>query len=278
LSLANTTLQDTWVGLITKINQAIISIQNTLTTGSTATGNVVLAGAFVANNIDVVNGISGGTIGAAANLNFTSNTIFANTGILTQFNSNTFYITTQVANATISAITTNINSNTLLISSNTTFSNSSYFSGNVTFSNTVSFTKAFTFSNTVSFGANVSFSNNTIDSVTLRSWKENVVFVPNANGTVNLDLSNTNIFRIELASNTTLTFSNYPANNILQSWTFHIKHLANNTSTTFPAAVKWDGGVMPPETITNYAIDVWSVWTIDGGSTGIGELVRKNVS
>jgi hypothetical protein len=284
-------------------NYVITTAANSV--GDVATGNGFITGSFGATTL-VGTTLRGGSIAAAANLTISSNAIF--NGALTVLSSANVF-----ANGTTLTVTANTNLATLAVSgvatftANVVFSNNvsfanpvfvtpTTFTGNVTFSNTTTFTAPVFFTNTIaasgnvaitgntlaisavsSFTANAGFANNTVDSIQLRNWKEQVTYIPNANATVNLDLSSTNIFRIEEAANTTFTFSSPPANNILQSWTMHIKRTANNVATTFPAAVKWDGGVMPPETITISAIDVWSVWTIDGGTTYIGELVRKDV-
>ncbi len=280
MALANTVLQDTFPGMMTKINQAIASIQNTLTTGSTSTGNVTLIGTIFANTFVAANNISGGSNTAFANLNITSNTIFANTGLITQFNTNSVFFTNSVANVTISAIKTTINGNTFAVSANANFSNTVVFSNTINFTGQVNTTTLTTSGNTL-LGANLYANNNIIDSPVVKNWKEAVLYIPNANGTVTLDLTY-NVFRIDEVSNVTIAFTNLPANNVLENYVLWITHKAANTNTTFPAVgntnwVKWDGGTIPPETTANNALDLWSLSTIDGTSF-VGQLLNKNVS
>ena len=132
--------------------------------------------------------------------------------------------------------------------------------------------------NSASFAGNVTYSNNVVSAVRLSGWGETSNFFGNANGTITLDLANTNVFRIEEFSNTTLVFSNPPANNVSYGALLHITHKSpGGQQTTFPASCTKDGGVIPPETTTSGALDVWSIWTLDGGATYALSLVHKDL-
>lgn len=47
---------------------------------------------------------------------------------------------------------------------------------------------------------------------------------------------------------------------------------------TFPAAAKWPGGTDPVLTTAGNAIDIVKLWTVDGGTSIIGEVIGLNMS
>ena len=49
-------------------------------------------------------------------------------------------------------------------------------------------------------------------------------------------------------------------------------------SITWPAAAKYAGGVEPPQTTGANDIDIWSIFTVDGGTTLFVSLGLKDAS
>lgn len=176
----------------------------------------------------------------------------------------TYQVPGSILNGNLTVNGNTVANGTLTVNALATFSNATI-AGNIV-------------ANTATFSGNVSHSNAVVDSIQLRGWKETVAFFGNANGSITLDLSNTNVFRIEEFSNTTLVFQNPPANNVSYAATIQITHKSpGGQQTTWPATITKDGGVIPPETTTSGAVDVWSIWTIDGGASYALSLVHKDL-
>lgn len=93
----------------------------------------------------------------------------------------------------------------------------------------------------------------------------------------NLNLSTGNMFKVTIAASTALTFSSPPTG----SNVFSFGLITQNTSTggyavSFPGNVKWAGGVLPPRTTAANALDVWTFYTEDAGTTYVGSLSIVN--
>ena len=92
-----------------------------------------------------------------------------------------------------------------------------------------------------------------------------------------LDLADGNHFAVALTANiTTLTFSNVPATG--QAVGVVIAFTADGTvrAITWPASVKWAGGVAPTMTGTNTKVDLITLYTFDGGTVWYGVLGGQN--
>lgn len=63
-----------------------------------------------------------------------------------------------------------------------------------------------------------------------------------ASGTVTLDLSLYQSFRINMTGNTTLVFTNPPATPLFSAWRIKV---TGAFSITFPSTVRWPGGAQP---------------------------------
>jgi cyclophilin family peptidyl-prolyl cis-trans isomerase len=95
-----------------------------------------------------------------------------------------------------------------------------------------------------------------------------------ANTTVNL--SSGSVFFITLNANTTLQFSNPPPNNVYRAFLIHLKQ-GTTARTVSIANGKYTEGVAPPYTNVANALDVISVYTIDGGATYNVSFVMADV-
>lgn len=92
--------------------------------------------------------------------------------------------------------------------------------------------------------------------------------VTDSGSTFNVDVQQANIFEYTLTGNTTFTFSNAPAAGKATSVTLILKPTATVTI-TWPASVKWSGGLAPDPT-ANGTTDVISFMTYDGGVSWFG--------
>lgn len=268
---------------------------------TTAPSAAVLSGG---SNTQIQYSTGSGSFGASANLTFdVATTIFtvngtsiskvklagdgsaANPSIAFSANTDTGFLRSGVAEISMSLggtvrwqykTTGSTLTGTLLVNGNTAVNGQFTTTQNSTFNANVTVNASSQFIGNTTFSANMYANNNVVDSPIFKNWKEGAQYIGNANGTVNLDLSNTNVFRVDMVSNVTFTVSNPPANNIWESWTLHIKHV-NASNTTWPVNFKNPGALAQPETATSGGYDIWQFGTIDGGTTYALSLAMKDI-
>jgi len=101
--------------------------------------------------------------------------------------------------------------------------------------------------------------------------QETVGTSTNSTNAMTVNLATGNFFTIDLQNNnatvSSMTFSNPAASGSVSAWT--IKWIQGSTARalTYPAAVKWGGGVDHVMSTANDAVDIVSMFTIDGGTT-----------
>ena len=106
---------------------------------------------------------------------------------------------------------------------------------------------------------------------------EEAVTVTQGSGTVTLDLAQGNFFEFTLTENVTgWTFSNLSSSGTASSWIIKItQHASSAKTVAYPSAVKWAGGVDHVMSTATGAIDIVSMFTIDGGTTIYANIVGK---
>ena len=109
---------------------------------------------------------------------------------------------------------------------------------------------------------------------------EEAVTVTQSSGTVTLDLAQGNFFEFTLTENVTgWTFSNPATSGTASSWIIKItQHASSAKTVAYPSAVKWAGGVDHVMSTATGAIDIVSMFTIDGGTTIYANEVGKAFS
>ena len=85
-----------------------------------------------------------------------------------------------------------------------------------------------------------------------------------------IDLATATNFVHDLTGATTYTFSNPAATGNASSFTLKIIQDATARTITWPATVRWAGGTAPTLSTANDAVDVFTFYTIDGGSNYYG--------
>lgn len=106
---------------------------------------------------------------------------------------------------------------------------------------------------------------------------QETVSTQNATGATTLNLTNGNVFDTTLTGNATFTFSG-ATNGKACSFSLYLHQDATgNRTVTWPASVKWSGGV-PTLTTTPSAVDILVFETLNGGTTWYGSLVGTNFS
>lgn len=94
-------------------------------------------------------------------------------------------------------------------------------------------------------------------------------------GSIGLNVASYDTFVITMNANTTFSTTGTPVNP--GTFTLVTKQDATGGRTiTWPASFKFNGGIAPPQTTTPGAVDVWSLFTYDSGSTYIVSLAVKD--
>jgi hypothetical protein len=149
----------------------------------------------------------------------------------------------------------------------TTYTNGQLLIGNTT-GNTL--TKA-----TLTAGAGVLVTNGT-GSITVSGTNSDYVDLGNVSGTVNIDFTK-GVVRARLTGNTTFAFTSVPAAGTVTAVTLIVVQDGTGGRTvTWPAASDYPGGVIPPATTTANAVDIWTLFTVDGGTTVYVSLAMKD--
>jgi hypothetical protein len=149
----------------------------------------------------------------------------------------------------------------------TTYTNGQLLIGNTT-GNTLTKT-------TLTAGAGVLVTNGT-GSITVSGTNSDYVDLGNVSGTVNIDFTK-GVVRARLTGNTTFAFTNVPAAGTVTAVTLIVVQDGTGGRTvTWPAASDYPGGVVPPATTTLNAVDIWTLFTVDGGTTVYVSLAMKD--
>lgn len=100
-----------------------------------------------------------------------------------------------------------------------------------------------------------------------------------ASGAVTLNLSNGNIFSLQLTGNITSLGISGAINNTGCSCTIYLTQDATGSRTvSWPASFKWSGGTLPVLSTAANAVDIVVCESIDGGTTWFASLVGKAFS
>jgi hypothetical protein len=99
-------------------------------------------------------------------------------------------------------------------------------------------------------------------------------------GATTLTLSPNAAFDVAATSSTTFTFASCP-NNSGYLYQFLVRFKQDATGgrvPTWPASVKWPGGVTPTETATANNCTLYGFMTFDGGTTYMGFVIAPNIT
>lgn len=89
-----------------------------------------------------------------------------------------------------------------------------------------------------------------------------------SSGAITFDIDVGNIFDVTLTENiTSITFSNVPGTGCVNIVLVLTQDATGSRTVTWPASVKWHGGTAPTLTTTGNAVDIITMFTIDGGTT-----------
>ena len=117
-----------------------------------------------------------------------------------------------------------------------------------------------------------------IQNTTIKNYYETVNVLGNTSTTITLDLNTATTFSATLNANCTFSFANPPrSGNVGNILLILTNNHVSNTTVTWPNTVIWTGGITPPKTTTNNAVDIWSFFTVNGGNTWIGTLAAADL-
>jgi hypothetical protein len=85
-----------------------------------------------------------------------------------------------------------------------------------------------------------------------------------------IDLATATNFVHDLTGNTTYTFSNPATTGNASAFTLKIIQGSTARAITWPSSVDWAGGTAPTLTATNNGVDIFTFFTLDGGTTYYG--------
>lgn len=129
--------------------------------------------------------------------------------------------------------------------------------------------------NKIETGSDVTFGDITGD---LKGYGEVMLTTDPATGSINLDLSAANIFRLNLTGNTTVTFTNPPAAGSTSVATIVAIQDGTGGHTITWTDGAFAGGVAPPASTGANEVDIWTAFTYDQGTSYVVSLSMKDVS
>ena len=99
------------------------------------------------------------------------------------------------------------------------------------------------------------------------------------NGAVDLDLESGNVFQHTASGgNVTFTFSNPPASGKGGSFTLKWIQDSSDRTATWPGSVDWAAATAPTLTSGSAKVDVFTFFTVDGGTTWYGFTAGQDMS
>lgn len=92
-----------------------------------------------------------------------------------------------------------------------------------------------------------------------------------------LDWSQAGAYKVTIAANTTFSFVNVPTGTNIFSFTIiTVNNSTPGYAVAWPNNCKYAGGILPPRTTAANAMDVWTGYTDDGGTTFVMSLAIAN--
>jgi len=112
--------------------------------------------------------------------------------------------------------------------------------------------------------------------ITIAGANSDYVDLGNVSGNVNIDFTK-GVVRTRLTGNTTFAFTSVPgANTIAAVTAIVVQDGTGGRTYSWPSSSDYPGGVVPPATTTANAVDIWSLFTVDGGTTVYVSLAMKD--
>jgi hypothetical protein len=114
---------------------------------------------------------------------------------------------------------------------------------------------------------------------TLTGLREAYSAVTSSSGTATLDFETATVFQLTLSEDvTTFTWSNAPTSGTAFGFTLKVIQDSTDRAIAFPASVDWPGGIAPTLSSGSGDVDVFTFFTIDGGTTYYGFTAGQDLS
>lgn len=110
----------------------------------------------------------------------------------------------------------------------------------------------------------------------LLGYTETVNAVGNTATNTTINIANGNAVTATLAANTIFAFNVGTLTGAIAFTLFLTNDATAGRSITWPASVRWQDGITPTRTTTANQTDVWSFFTVNGGTTWYGALSLRN--
>lgn len=113
-----------------------------------------------------------------------------------------------------------------------------------------------------------------IERAALKNYAEIKVNIGNTGSSRQLNLNSGNTFVATLNANCTFSFAQDLSSTGDTSFGFmlHLTNSGSGRSIVWPTSVSWPGGSVPSRNTVNGKTDIWSFFSVDGGSTWMGNL------
>lgn len=112
---------------------------------------------------------------------------------------------------------------------------------------------------------------NVLEGAQFRDYSESVVTIPSSGASQALDFSEANVFDLTLTENCTLSIANAPLSGKSGSITLILRQDGSgNRTVAWPVDTLWSGGAAPTLSAAASAIDVVTMFTVDGGGVWFG--------
>lgn len=126
---------------------------------------------------------------------------------------------------------------------------------------------------------NQSFADFVLSRVKLKDYGESWQTITSSSGAVTFDMETANHASLTLSENvTSFTFSNWTATGNVAGRLLRVIQDSTARTITWPAAVKWAGGVSPTLSTGSGDVDVFLFQSWDGGTTIYGSIVGQDFS
>ena len=116
----------------------------------------------------------------------------------------------------------------------------------------------------------------TLNGITISGKINETLNTITVGATTTLDISTNSVYKLVMAANTTLSFTNAPTSGTEVSFKLYANTYNGSNTITWPASVKWQYGQAPTQTTTANKTDVYSFTTNDGGSSYFGYVSGLN--
>lgn len=104
-------------------------------------------------------------------------------------------------------------------------------------------------------------------SANVQDYTESLVSTASSGSSYAMNIANGNVFSIELTANCTLSFSNVPASNVVSVTIALVQDGTGSRTVTWPTGTIWPGGTAPTLTTTANHVDVFTMITMNNGTT-----------